>query len=94
MAPRESRPSSPSDVPGPGGGGDGIDEVEIREGTIRLGQVLKLASLVEDGVEAADLIRHGLVKVNGQIEERRGRQLAVGDVVEVGGRSVRLVPRG
>ena len=87
MAPRESRPSNPTD------GSDAPDEVEIREGTIRLGQVLKLASLVEDGVEAAELIRHGLVKVNGQIEERRGRQLAVGDVIEVGGRSVRLVPR-
>ena len=88
MAPRESRPSSPTDNSG------APDEVEIREGTIRLGQVLKLASLVEDGVEAAELIRHGLVKVNGQIEDRRGRQLAAGDVVEVGGRSVRLVPRG
>ena len=88
MAPRESRPSNPTDD------ADALDEVEIREGTIRLGQVLKLASLVEDGVEAAELIRHGLVKVNGQIEDRRGRQLAAGDVVEVGGRSVRLVPRG
>ncbi|WP_138443719.1 RNA-binding S4 domain-containing protein [Sinomonas susongensis] len=68
-----------------------MHEVEIREGTIRLGQLLKLASLVEDGVEAADLIRNGLVKVNGDIEERRGRQLAAGDVVEVNGEKVRLV---
>lgn len=69
------------------------DTIEIREGSIRLGQLLKLASLVEDGVEAAELIRNGLVKVNGDIEERRGRQLGVGDVVEVNGRGVRLVPR-
>lgn len=80
MTPRESTGSTPEDI-------------EIREGTIRLGQLLKLASLVEDGVEAADLIRNGLVKVNGDIEERRGRQLAVGDVVEVNGQRVRLVPR-
>lgn len=68
-----------------------MHEVEIREGTIRLGQLLKLASLVEDGVEAAEVIRNGLVKVNGDIEERRGRQLSVGDIVEVNGNRVRLV---
>jgi ribosome-associated protein len=72
----------------------GMHDVEIREGTIRLGQLLKLASLVEDGVEATELIRNGLVKVNGDIEERRGRQLAAGDVVEVNGQRVRLVARG
>jgi ribosome-associated protein len=71
-----------------------MHDVEIREGTIRLGQLLKLASLVEDGVEATELIRNGLVKVNGDIEERRGRQLAAGDVVEVNGQRVRLVARG
>lgn len=89
MTPRES--SRPAGQPSPR---DGAEEaVEIREGTIRLGQLLKLASLVEDGVEAAELIRNGLVKVNGEIEERRGRQLAVDDVVEVNGQRVRLVPR-
>jgi ribosome-associated protein len=71
-----------------------MHEVEIREGTIRLGQLLKLASLVGDGVEAADLIRNGMVKVNGDIEERRGRQLTAGDVVEVNGEQVQLVSRG
>jgi ribosome-associated protein len=71
-----------------------MHDVEIREGTIRLGQLLKLASLVEDGVEATELIRNGLVKVNGDIEERRGRQLKAGDVVEVNGERVRLVARG
>jgi ribosome-associated protein len=71
-----------------------MHDVEIREGTIRLGQLLKLASLVEDGVEATELIRNGLVKVNGDIEERRGRQLTAGDVVEVNGERVRLVARG
>jgi ribosome-associated protein len=71
-----------------------MHEVEIREGTIRLGQLLKLASLVGDGVEAADLIRNGMVKVNGDIEERRGRQLTAGDVVEVNGEQVQLVSSG
>ena len=83
-------PSEPRSPPAPDAG---LDTVEIREGTIRLGQVLKLASLVEDGVEAAELIRNGLVKVNGEIEERRGRQLSAGDVVEVNGARVQLVSR-
>ena len=55
---------------------------------IRLGQLLKLANLVEDGVEAADLIKNGLVKVNGEIDERRGRQLHDGDTVTVNGQTV------
>ncbi|WP_113717265.1 RNA-binding S4 domain-containing protein [Arthrobacter dokdonensis] len=65
-------------------------EITIRDDMIRLGQLLKLASLVEDGVEAADLIRNGMVQVNGQIEERRGRQLHGGDTVTVGGETVRI----
>ncbi|WP_288025891.1 RNA-binding S4 domain-containing protein [Arthrobacter sp.] len=67
-----------------------ITEITIRDDMIRLGQLLKLASLVEDGVEAAGLIRNGMVQVNGEIEERRGRQLHGGDTVTVGGETVRI----
>ena len=66
------------------------EEIPIRDDMIRLGQLLKLAGLVEDGVEAAELIRNGLVKVNGEIDDRRGRQLRDGDTVTVGGRTVRI----
>lgn len=65
-------------------------EIPLRDSMIRLGQLLKLADLVEDGVEAAELIKNGLVKVNGEIDERRGRQLHDGDTVTVNGRSVRI----
>ncbi|MBG0738435.1 RNA-binding S4 domain-containing protein [Paeniglutamicibacter antarcticus] len=65
-------------------------EISIRDDMIRLGQLLKLASLVEDGVEAAEVIRNGLVQVNGEIEERRGRQLHAGDTVTVNGETVRI----
>ncbi|WP_125609825.1 RNA-binding S4 domain-containing protein [Specibacter cremeus] len=65
-------------------------DLPIRDDMIRLGQLLKLASLVEDGVEAAELIRNGMVKVNGDIEERRGRQLHDGDTVTVGAQTVRI----
>ena len=68
-----------------------IDDVPIRDEMIRLGQLLKLANLVEDGVEATELIKNGLVKVNGDIEERRGRQLHAGDSVTVNGQTVRIV---
>ncbi len=71
-----------------------IDEVPIRDDMIRLGQLLKLANLVEDGVEAAELIKNGLVKVNGDIEERRGRQLHAGDTVTVNGLTVRIATQG
>ncbi|MHA7305091.1 RNA-binding S4 domain-containing protein [Arthrobacter sp. TMN-49] len=67
-----------------------IIDIPIRDDMIRLGQLLKLASLVEDGVEAADLIKAGLVKVNGEIDERRGRQLRNGDTVTVNGETVRI----
>ncbi|MDJ0459776.1 RNA-binding S4 domain-containing protein [Arthrobacter sp. NQ7] len=68
-----------------------IDDVPIRDSMIRLGQLLKLSNLVEDGVEAAELIKNGLVKVNGEIEDRRGRQLHNGDTVSVNGQTVRVV---
>ena len=68
-----------------------IEDIPIRDTMIRLGQLLKLANLVEDGVEAAELIKNGLVKVNGEIDDRRGRQLHNGDTVTVNGQSVRVV---
>lgn len=67
-----------------------IIDIPIRDDMIRLGQLLKLASLVDDGVEAAELIKNGLVKVNGDIDERRGRQLHHGDTVTVNGQTVRI----
>ncbi|ALE05258.1 tRNA synthetase RNA-binding protein [Arthrobacter sp. ERGS1:01] len=67
-----------------------IIDIPIRDDMIRLGQLLKLASLVEDGVEAAELIKNGMVKVNGEIDERRGRQLHDGDTVTLNGETVRI----
>ncbi|GAA12744.1 RNA-binding S4 domain-containing protein [Gordonia alkanivorans] len=65
-------------------------DVTIRDDSIRLGQFLKLANLIESGAEAKEVIADGLVTVNGEVEIRRGRQLTLGDVVEVGGMSVRV----
>ncbi|WP_424809767.1 RNA-binding S4 domain-containing protein [Rhodococcus sp. 27YEA15] len=64
---------------------DNVPTVPIRDAMIRLGQFLKLANLIESGAEAKEVIADGLVSVNGEVEERRGRQLHNGDVVEIGG---------
>ena len=60
-------------------------EIAIRGSTIRLGQLLKLADLVDSGAEVKDVLVSGVVRVNGEPEERRGRQLHRGDVVSVDG---------
>jgi ribosome-associated protein len=67
------------------------DDVPIRDESIRLGQFLKLANLVESGADAKPVIAEGEVQVNGEVETRRGRQLRVGDVVEYAGRTARVV---
>lgn len=67
-----------------------MQDVEIRGEMIRLGQLLKLSSLADSGGDARALLEQGLVKVNGEAEGRRGRQLHRGDVVEVGDRAVRV----
>lgn len=66
-------------------------DVTIRDDTIRLGQFLKLANLIDSGAEAKEVIADGEVSVNGDVETRRGRQLSVGDVVEFAGESARVL---
>jgi ribosome-associated protein len=67
-----------------------VRDVPIREDSIRLGQFLKLADLIDNGAEAKPLMIQGLVAVNGDTETRRGRRLARGDVVTVGEATVRV----
>jgi ribosome-associated protein len=67
-----------------------VEDVPIRGESIRLVQLLKLANLVESGSDAREPLIQGLVVVNGEVETRRGRQLRPGDVVELGGVSVRI----
>ncbi len=65
--------------------------VRIEDESIKLGQFLKLADLVESGSEAKQLLAGGVVRVNGEIETRRGRQLVKGDLVSVASASARVV---
>jgi ribosome-associated protein len=69
----------------------GVREVQITTGMIRLGQLLKLAGLIDSSGEAkAFLAEHGAL-VNGEPEARRGRQLHPGDEVRAGGEQLRIV---
>jgi ribosome-associated protein len=68
-----------------------VREVVVRSEGIRLGQLLKLAELVETGSEGKELLAAGGVEVNGETELRRGRQLVNGDVVAARDQAVRVV---
>jgi ribosome-associated protein len=66
-------------------------DVAIRGDMIRLGQLLKLAGVVDTGGELKALLAETDVLVNGELEDRRGRQLHDGDVVTVAGEELRVV---
>ena len=66
-------------------------EIKLREEFIKLGQAIKAAGLVEDGVEAKYVIQEGLVKVNQEVDTRRGRKLVEGDVVSFEDNEIRIV---
>jgi len=60
-----------------------MEKVTIKTEFIKLGQVIKLASLVGQGSDVKILIAEGMVKVNGEIATQRGKKIYPGDVVEV-----------
>jgi ribosome-associated protein len=61
-----------------------LREIPITGATIRLGQLLKLAGVVDSGSEVKALLAAEPLSVNDEPEARRGRQLQVGDRVRVG----------
>jgi ribosome-associated protein len=66
-------------------------EVAIRGDVIRLGELLKLAGIAGTGGEAKALLASTAVLVNGELENRRGRQLRAGDEVQVREERLRVV---
>lgn len=68
-----------------------MKEIKLREEFIKLGQALKAADLVSDGVEAKFIILDGMVKVNGETDTRRGRKLYDGDVVTYDGEEIKII---
>lgn len=64
--------------------------IHLRDEYIKLGQAMKAAGLVGTGVEAKLEIQDGLVRVNGEVETRRGKKLVSGDLVEYNGNTVKI----
>ena len=61
---------------------DEMEIVEINTEFIKLDQLLKWANFTASGAEAKSFIQNGEVKVNGEIETRRGKKLHSGDIIE------------
>ncbi len=71
-----------------------VREIPITTDSIRLGQLLKLAGVIDSGAEVKALVAGDAVTVNGELETRRGRQLVVGDEIRVGEEQLRVVAAG
>ena len=65
-------------------------DVPIRDQTIRLGQLLKLAGVVDDGASARTLIEDGAVSVDGEVDRRRGRQIHRGSTVTLADTTIQV----
>ncbi len=68
-----------------------METIKIKDDFIKLGQALKLAGLVESGVDAKVEIQEGFVKVNGKVEVQRGKKIHTGDVIEYDGQQIKVV---
>ena len=67
-----------------------MQEIKLREDYIKLGQALKACGLVSSGIEAKIVIQDGEVKVNGEVDTRRGKKLVEGDIVEFDGETIKI----
>ena len=68
-----------------------MEIITLRDDYIKLGQALKAAGLVENGVDAKYAIQDGLVKVNGAVEYQRGKKLYDGDEVLFEGNTIKII---
>ena len=68
-----------------------MESIQIRDDFIKLGQALKLAGLVESGVDAKFAVQDGLVRVNGKTEYKREKKLYSGDVFSYDGQDVKIL---
>jgi len=71
--------------------GETMETIKISTEFIKLDQFLKWAGVADSGVMAKHMVLDGIVKVNGEIEERRGKKLYPGDVVEALDKSFKVV---
>ena len=69
-----------------------METIKLREGEefIKLGQAMKKAGMVGSGLDAKVIIQDGLVKVNGEVDTRRGRKIYPGDEVSFGDETIKV----
>ncbi len=68
-------------------------DIKIRDGEdfIRLGQALKKSGITGSGSDAKMIIQDGMVLVNGETEQRRGRKLYPNDTISFEGETFNIV---
>lgn len=67
-----------------------MEKIKLKDDFIKLGQALKAAGLVDNGVDAKYAVQDGRVKVNGNVELQRGKKLYDGDFVTFEGRQIQI----
>lgn len=67
-----------------------MENIKIKDEYIKLGQLLKLVGLVGSGVDAKYVINEGLVKVNDEVDTRRGKKIYPGDIVSYNGETIKV----
>lgn len=67
-----------------------MDSIKIKDEFIKLGQGMKLAGLVNEGVEAKYAILEGEVRVNGEVCTQRGKKLIPGDEFDYRGQKIKV----
>ncbi len=67
-----------------------MKKLRLKDEYIKLGQALKAAGLADSGAEAKEFTKEGLVKVNGEVDLRRGRKLYPGDMAEFNGDIIKI----
>ena len=68
-----------------------METVKLRDDFIKLGQALKASGICDTGSDAKTVIQDGLVSVNGEVDNRRGRKLYEGDTVSFEGETIQIV---
>jgi S4 domain protein YaaA len=71
-----------------------MKEIKIYTEYVTLGQFLKLADIIQTGGEAKFFLSENLIVINGEEDNRRGRKLRDGDIVEVLGKNYKIVNEG
>ena len=69
---------------------DEMEIIEINTEFIKLDQLLKWANFTASGVESKMFILNGEVKVNGEVETRRGKKIYDGYIVEFNGEKIKV----